>query len=156
MAKDGGFLPETETKVPIVRLPGSGKVVGVLGSESTFKVTSDETGGAYAVLEQSVLPGHGPPRHVHRRETEIFYVLEGTFEFTVGDQAILAPAGTTAVAPRDIPHAFRNVGAATGKLLLTVIPGHFANYFIEVDAVAEPDLDTIRALCAKYEVDILV
>ena len=46
------FLPETETTVPIIRGPGEGKVVGVLRDQSTFKVTSEETGGAYAILEQ--------------------------------------------------------------------------------------------------------
>jgi hypothetical protein len=63
------FLPETETTVPIIRGPGEGKVVGVLRDQSTFKVTSEEIGGAYAILEQKIPPGHGPPLHVHRHET---------------------------------------------------------------------------------------
>src|SRR5262245_43649329 len=75
MADDRVFLAETETAVPIVHPPGSGRVVGVLGGRSTFKVLSEQTGGAYALLEQEVPPGHGPPLHVHRHETEIFYIL---------------------------------------------------------------------------------
>ena len=43
------------------------------------------------------------------------------------------------VGPRDIPHTFRNVGSSDGRLLLTVIPGHFANYFIEVDGMRDED-----------------
>jgi quercetin dioxygenase-like cupin family protein len=155
MAERGGFLPETETKVPIVHPPGSGKVVGVLGGESTFKVLSEQTGGAYAVLEQLVPPGHGPPLHVHRHESEIFYILEGTFEITLGDQTIPAPAGSLAVGPRDIPHTFRNIGPTAGKLLLTVIPGRFADYFLEIDRVPDPDLATIKEYCARYDVEIL-
>lgn len=155
MTEPGGFLPESETTVPIVRPPGSGRVVGVLGSESTFKVLPEQTGGAYALLEQLVPPGHGPPRHVHRHETEVFYVLGGTFEFTLGDETVLAPAGTTAVGPRDIPHTFRNVGPETGKLLLAVIPGRFARYFIEVDGLPDGDRAAIAALLAKYDVEIL-
>ena len=85
----GKFLPETETTAPIIRGPGEGKVVGVLRDQSTFKVMSEETGGAYAILEQKIPPGHGPPLHVHRHETEIFYVLEGQFEITVGEQCPL-------------------------------------------------------------------
>ena len=46
------FLQETETTVPIIRGPGEGKVVGVLRDQSTFKVLSEQTGGAYAILEQ--------------------------------------------------------------------------------------------------------
>ena len=125
MAEDRAFLAETETIVPIVHPPGSSKVVGVLGGQSTFKVLSEQTGGAYARLEQQVPPGQGPPLHVHRHETEIFYVLEGLFEITLGDRTVEAPPGALAVGPRDIPHTFRNVGPTPSKLLLTVIPGRF-------------------------------
>lgn len=149
------FLPETETKVAIVRRPGEGKAVGVLGDRTTFKVLSEETGGAYALLEQQIPAGSGPPLHVHRHETEIFYILEGEFEFTLGDQVVSAPVGTMIVGPRDIPHTFRNVGAKEGRLLLTVLPGRFANYFIDSDGVHDSDLATIKALCARYDVEIL-
>src|SRR3954469_6554927 len=101
------FLPEIETTVPIIRGPGEGKVVGVLRDQSTFKVTSEETGGAYAILEQKIPPGHEPPPHVHRHETETFYVLEGEFEITTGGQKVMATAGAIVVGPRDIPHTFR-------------------------------------------------
>lgn len=155
MADKQPFLAETETRLPIIHPPGSGKVVGVLGSESTFKVLSAETGGAYAILEQSILPGHGPPLHVHRHETEVFYILEGDFEVTIGDKKIPAPKGTMALGPRNIPHTFKNVGLTPGKLLLTVIPGRFADYFIDVDNVPDRDIATIKRLCAKYDVEIL-
>jgi len=155
MADNTQFLPRTGTNVPIIHPAGSGKVVGVLGHQSTFKVLASQTGGAYAVLEQQVPPGHGPPLHVHRHETEIFYILEGQFELTVGDQKVAAPAGATAVCPRNIPHTFRNIGPAVGKLLLTVIPGRFADYFVEVDSVPDHDRAAIKALCAKYDVEIL-
>jgi mannose-6-phosphate isomerase-like protein (cupin superfamily) len=92
---------------------------------------------------------------VHRWDIEIFYILEGQFEFTVGDQKIAAPAGSLLVGPRLIPHTFRNVGDSVGKLLLTVIPGRFANYFIEVDGMPDADKAATRVLCAKYDVEIL-
>lgn len=155
MSASGTFLPETETAVPIIRLPGEGPVVGVLRDQSTFKVLSEQTGGAYAILEQRIPAGHGPPLHVHRHETEVFYILEGQFEITIGEQKVPAPAGALVVGPRNIRHAFRNVGTTVGRLLLTVIPGRFANYFIEVDGVADNDRAAIKALCAKYEVEIL-
>jgi quercetin dioxygenase-like cupin family protein len=151
----GNFLPETETTVPIIRGPGEGKVVGVLRDQSTFKVRSEETGRAYAILEQKIPSGHGPPLHVHRHETEIFYVLEGQFEITIGDQKVTAPAGALVVGPRNIPHTFRNVGSQDARLLLTVIPGRFANYFIDVDGVDDGDQAAIKAIIAKYDVEIL-
>ncbi len=155
MSEGRSFLPQTETTVPIIRGPGEGKVVGVLRDRSTFKVLSEQTGGAYAILEQVIPAGHGPPLHVHRHETEIFYVLEGEFEITIGDRKVAAPAGALVVGPRDIRHTFRNVGPREGRLLLTVIPGRFANYFLEVDGVPDGDRAAIKALCAKYEVEIL-
>ncbi len=155
MSDGAQFLPRTETAVPILHPPGSGKQVGVLGGRSTFKVQSAQTGGAYALLEQEVPPGGGPPLHVHRHETEIFYILEGQFEVTVGGQRVPAPPGTTAVCPRDIPHTFRNVGPGGCRLLLTVIPGRFADYFLEVDDVPDHDREAVRALAAKYGVEIL-
>jgi quercetin dioxygenase-like cupin family protein len=155
MAEDRAFLAETETIVPILHPPGSGKVVGVLGGQSTIKVLSEQTGGAYALLEQQVPPGLGPPLHVHRHETEIFCILEGLFEITLGDRTVEAPPGALAVGPRDIPHIFRNVGPTPSKPLLTVIPGRFSNYFLEVDGLPDEDLDTIKAFCAKYDVEVL-
>jgi quercetin dioxygenase-like cupin family protein len=155
MADRGQFLPQTEMAVPIIHPPGSGKVVGVLGGEMTVKVLSEQTGGAYAIIEQQVPPGHGPPLHIHRHETEIFYILEGQFEVTIGGQTVTAPAGAMVVGPRDIPHTFRNVGPATGKLLLTIIPGRFADYFLEAEGVPNHDRPAIKALSAKYGVEIL-
>ena len=145
----------TETAVPIIHGPGEGKKVGVLRSQSTFKVESAQTQGAYAILEQLIPAGHGPPLHLHRHETEIFYVVEGQFEVTIGDQKIPAPPGAIATCPRDIPHTFRNVGTTQGKMLLTVIPGRFSQYFAEVDKVNDGDKAAIIALCKKYDVEIL-
>jgi mannose-6-phosphate isomerase-like protein (cupin superfamily) len=155
MADQSSFLPETETHVPIIHPPGGGKVVGVLRDQSTFKVLSEQTGGAYAILEQKIPAGHGPPLHVHRHETEIFYILEGEFEVRIGDRTVPAPAGAIVVGPRDIPHTFRNIGTTDGRLLLTVIPGRFANYFIDVDGMDDNDYAAIRALAAKYDVSFL-
>jgi quercetin dioxygenase-like cupin family protein len=99
MTERRDFLPETETKVPIIQPPGGGKVVGVLRDQSTFKVLSEQTNGAYAILEQKIPAGHGPPLHVHRHETEIFYILDGQFEVSIGDQKVPAPPGAIVVGP---------------------------------------------------------
>jgi hypothetical protein len=68
---------------------------------------------------------------------------------------VAAPAGALVVGPRNIPHTFRNVGSQDARLLLTVIPGRFANYFIDVDGVDDGDQAAIKALIAKYDVEIL-
>jgi quercetin dioxygenase-like cupin family protein len=149
------FLPETETTVPIIRGSGEGKVVGVLRDRSLFIVLPEETGGAYAILEQTIPAGHGPPLHVHRHETEIFYILDGEFEVTIGEQKVRATAGALVAGPRNIPHTFRNIGTQDAHLLLTVIPGRFANYFIDVDSLNDDDHATVIALLDKYEVELV-
>jgi hypothetical protein len=68
---------------------------------------------------------------------------------------VTATAGAIVVGPRDIPHTFRNVGSQDAHLLLTLIPGRFANYFIDVDGVDDDDHAAIKALVAKYDVEIL-
>lgn len=155
MVEPNAFLPQTELTEPIVLPPGGGKPVGVLGAVSTFKVLPEQTGGAYAILEQQVPAGHGPPLHVHRHETEVFYILEGQFELTVGSDKVPAPPGSILVGPRDVPHTFRNVGTTPGRLLLTVIPGRFANYFIDVDGISDGNHERIKQLTAVYGVEIL-
>lgn len=145
----------SETTVPIIHPPGDGRLVGVLADHSTYKVESAQVNGAYAILEQTILPGGGPPYHVHRHETEIFYILEGEFELTVGGEKVHAPAGAIAVCPRDIPHTFRNVGTGPARLLLTIIPGRFGDFFREVDRIDPSDKSAIRELAAKYDVEIL-
>jgi Cupin domain len=72
----------------------------VLRDRSLFKVLPEETGGAYAILEQTIPAGHGPPLHVHRHETEIFYILDGEFEVTIGEQKVHATAGALVAGPR--------------------------------------------------------
>jgi quercetin dioxygenase-like cupin family protein len=114
MTERRSFLPETETKVPIIQPPGGGKVVGVLRDQSTFKVLSEQTNGAYAILEQKIPAGDGPPLHVHRHETEIFYILDGQFEVIIGDQTVPAPAGAIVVGRVISPTPFAMSARPTG------------------------------------------
>jgi mannose-6-phosphate isomerase-like protein (cupin superfamily) len=102
-----------------------------------------------------VPPGGGPPLHVHRHETEIFFVVDGQFEILVGDQTVTGQAGTSAVCPRDIPHTFRNISKVPACLTITIIPGHFSEYFERVDAVDPDDHEAIRDLAAEYGVEVL-
>ena len=145
----------SEIQSPIVRRDKEGPTVEILGGRLTFKVLSDETGGAYAIIDQTVPPGHGPPLHVHRKETEIFYVAAGTFEVQCGEDIHRLNAGSLFVGPRDIPHRFENVGETPGRLVLTVFPGRFANYFLEVAEVPANDEQQMVALLAKYQVELV-
>ena len=62
--------------------PGEGESYLSLASQVTIKVPSEATGGAFAVMEHVVPPQSGPPPHTHA-ETEVIYIVEGTFAVTV-------------------------------------------------------------------------
>ena len=92
----------------IIRNPGEGRTIAVVGDVYRFLATGEGTDGKYAVWEAIVPPGGGPPLHVHSREEEGFYVLEGEITFQIGDQRLVASAGTFANMPVGTPHSFKN------------------------------------------------
>ena len=116
--------------------PGEGNSYWVVGDFITIKVTGKDTQGAFAVVETTTPPQVGPPPHVHSREDETFYVLEGTFEFLTGNRTFTATAGAMVHGPRGIPHTFKNVGNTTGKLLVIATPAGFEEFIAEVGAPA--------------------
>jgi mannose-6-phosphate isomerase-like protein (cupin superfamily) len=82
------------------RRAGAGDVYVGPGDLYRFLVTGAETGGAYFPMEAFVPLGGGPPLHIHTREDETFYVLEGTCEFRLGDELVTAGPGDFVSVPR--------------------------------------------------------
>lgn len=76
------------------------------GSLFTFPAIGEETQGQFALIEAVVRKGNAPPRHVHDREDEAFYVLEGETTVSVVDRSTAATPGTMIFLPRDIAHSF--------------------------------------------------
>ncbi len=83
----------TQVTSPTFRRPRVGRTIAIVGDVYRFLATGAETGGAYASFEALVPPGGGPPPHVHTREAESFYVLEGEITFRAGDETMRAAAG---------------------------------------------------------------
>lgn len=107
-------------------------VYSVVGDRYTFLLTGEQTGGDYSVIDAFVLPGNGSPPHVHRREDEAFYVIDGEFEFIVAGEPIRVTAGGFLFARRDIPHNFTNVGTTPGRMIFTITPAGLEQFFAEV------------------------
>jgi len=101
-------------------------------------LSGPDTGGAYCLLEVSLAPGIGVPRHTHTREDETYYVTSGELEVIVGDQIFVLKAGDTLMAPRDIPHQLRNSGSTTNHYLLVFSPPGFEE-FVTATALPAPD-----------------
>jgi hypothetical protein len=72
-----------------------GDAFWVVGDTYAIKTSAQLTGGAYGLVEASVPPGSGPPPHVHTREDEAFYVLDGQLEFTAGSRPFWPAPATT-------------------------------------------------------------
>jgi quercetin dioxygenase-like cupin family protein len=127
----------------IVRGPGEGRTLLVgAGDRVTYKVRSSETDGSYFCFEVSTTPGFGPPLHTHSYR-ELFYVLEGEYEFTVerdGElQTIAGPAGTAVAVPPNVPHTFKNTRAAPARLLFVHEPAALEGFFEEFGVPVEAD-----------------
>jgi mannose-6-phosphate isomerase-like protein (cupin superfamily) len=152
------FLP-TGDKLPIVLQPGEGKVLDVLGELLTIKVAGEDTDGTYTIIQNVSPPSGGPPLHLHHREDEAFYVLEGEYEIQSGDDRINATPGTFVFAPRKMPHTFRNVSAGRSKVLVIVTPAGIEKFFEELNEVAKRgplDLGRVKEIAERYEIELML
>jgi quercetin dioxygenase-like cupin family protein len=120
------------TAQPTLRNPTEGRTIAVVGDVYRFLATGEDTNGKYALWEAIVPPGGGPPPHVHSREEEGFYILEGEITFQIGGQPVVATAGMFANMPVGTPHSFRNESAQSAKMLISVAPAGIENMFFEV------------------------
>src|SRR6478672_3116971 len=143
---------------PVVVLPNSGEQLKIAGSQTFHKIKSSNTQGVFSVVEFVTPPGKGVALHVHEREDELVYLLEGEIEVTLGDQKMKAVPGVMALLPRRIPHGFTNIGNKPSRLLDTILPGQFDNYFVELAGLftrGEPSQEQNDALSRKYRIKYL-
>jgi len=156
-----------ETPTDLVKFvrPGEGKRLWVTDELVTFVASADDTGGTYSLTDSTVPPQGGPPPHVHHREDEAFWILEGELEVTVGEKRFIARAGAYIHLPRGVPHAYRNVGAEPARFLTLMVPAGLEKFFEEVGmpvgdaptppALSDEDIATLVAVASRYGVDIL-
>ena len=153
------------THKPIVRTPGQGRTVAVVGDVYRFLATGDDTNGRYSVWEAVVPPGGGPPPHVHSREEEGFFVLQGEVTVHVGDERVVATAGMFVNMPVGTPHSFKNESSAPAKMLISIAPAGLEELFFEIGVpvaqgattAAPPTKDEIEKMLAvapKYGIEI--
>jgi quercetin dioxygenase-like cupin family protein len=109
--------------------------VGLAGVPG-LKASQRSTDGALTVFETSV--GAGPPLHVHDREDECFYVLDGELSIRCGGDAFGAAAGSFVFLPRGRPHRFWAV-AEPARLLLIAVPGGIEDYFHQINTASTDD-----------------
>jgi mannose-6-phosphate isomerase-like protein (cupin superfamily) len=149
--------PEPASTGHLVLDPNGGEQLRFLGA-STMRLKLDRAAnGAIAFYEFISEPGvTGPPQHVHHAHDETFYVVNGTYEFTIGADRTLLQRGAFLFVPRGTPHTFRNAGEELGCIVGTFNPARFANYFRELAAIINatgtaPDRDRWADLYGRYD-----
>ena len=100
------------------------------GALMTFLAVGEETQGKFALIEAVSRKGNDPPPHTHRREDEIFYVLEGEVVASVGDRTIKGTPGTMIFLPRDVRHSF-TIESEHARMLILVTPAGLEGWFKE-------------------------
>ncbi|MBA2767038.1 MAG: cupin domain-containing protein [Solirubrobacterales bacterium] len=133
---------------------------------AVIRATATDTGGQMTIVEMTEPPGAQAPLHVHHREDEAFWILEGDAAFEVGDTTIEAHAGDYLFGPRDIPHRY-TVGDAGCRMLFICTPAGFEDLVIAMSEPAlartlpppsdeEPDMERVAAIAEAHGCELLV
>src|SRR5215470_14749272 len=131
--KDGA--KNSTLRATIVK-PEQAAPLKAFGLDMKVLLSTEATGGAISVLMADHKPGKGPPDHVHFSQEEMFFIVEGTYELTVGGETSTVGRGTIGFIPRNVVHRFRNVGDATACMLDWSLPGGQDRYFKAVSELA--------------------
>jgi quercetin dioxygenase-like cupin family protein len=160
------FVPENEGVLAPLSVPAQAGEARWWGEGlAVIKATGADTGARIAIIEVTEPPGAVAPRHVHHKEDEGFWVLEGEVIFDVGGTTVVARAGDYAFGPRDVPHSYR-VGPDGCRMLFIVTPAGFEDLVRLISVPAEsrslppspqapPDTADFTALVAGYGCEIL-
>jgi mannose-6-phosphate isomerase-like protein (cupin superfamily) len=153
--------------LPAIFQPTADKpVYWVIDHRMTVLVSGEQTNNAYAVLEAFVLPGGGPPPHIHHREDELFYVLDGDITIFAGEQTVRGSAGTCVHIPLGTVHTFKNEGSGPARMVVMYTPAGFENYFSTAGAptthadqtappVTQETLERLQAYAAQFSLEII-
>lgn len=135
------------------------------GTLAVIKTTAAETGGQLTIIDITNPPRFEAPLHVHHRDDEGFWILEGNATFEVGDTTIEARAGDYLFGPRDLPHRY-TAGDAGCRMLFIMVPGGMEEMIRATSEPAasrtlpppldeEPDLDAIKAIVKEHGYELL-
>ena len=128
------------------------------GRDLIFKLTGDQTGGAFDYFIVEVAPRGGPPLHVHHKQDETIHVLKGTFKIRIGDNTFTLKEGGFAHLPANVPHAFLNLTDAQGEVLVVFVPGGGHRFFEDLAPIARAekmDRVAVAQVFTKHDMTLL-
>ena len=133
--------------------------LNVVGEETLVKVSAADSDGQLAFFHLVAPPMSGPPRHVHSREDELFYVLEGELVFELDGARHTVGAGDTVYLRRGVVHAYQNFTLRPARLLIATTPGEFSGFFVDLSAATPPGgipaLEVLNTISDKYGITML-
>jgi len=131
-----------------------GTLADLDGFRIHWKIDGLETGKRFSVVHHPMAPRHlAAPLHRHHREDEYSYVLSGRMGALLGDEVVVAEAGSWVFKPRGQWHSFWNAGDVPCEIIEVISPAGFEDYFRELAAIW-PDLSKAGPILAKYELDL--
>ncbi len=152
----------TESRSVSVLPANQGRAIWFLDTLSLIKVTGEQTGGAFAQVEQILPAGSRTPYHIHYREDESVYLIEGEATFFTGERRLTAKAGSVIFLPRGIPHGFRI--ERPSRTLVLAAPAGFEDFVCEAGREAPqrilppdepPNPENLTRIAARYGIEIL-
>jgi quercetin dioxygenase-like cupin family protein len=111
----------TQTLRPAITRAGEGEARWWFECLAEIKLTGEQTGGLLTIIEITEPPGSEAPLHVHHRDDETFWILDGDLTFEVGGEAVAAAAGDVVFGPRGVPHRY-TVGPNGCRMLFIMTP----------------------------------
>ena len=121
------------------------------GRDLVFKVTGDDTGGAFDYFVVEVAPHGGPPLHVHHRQEESLHVLSGRFKARVGDEEQVLERGGFAFMPSGLPHAFLNLTDQPAEVVIVYTPGGVHPFYEELGPLTRNGTPDRAAVAECFE-----
>src|ERR671933_2468487 len=147
------------------QLPGQGKAFWLATDLHIFKATGEDTDQAFALAELVAQPQFAPPPHIHHREDESYYILEGEFEFLDNNRTFIVGPGSFVYLPKGRLHMHRAAGGAPARALVLVTPAGIEKFIEEAGEPATdkssppappelPELERIVAIAQKYGIEV--
>ncbi|MEI9978078.1 MAG: cupin domain-containing protein [Edaphobacter sp.] len=118
------------------RAPSHESSTWYMNNLTTYLAEKKDTDGQFGLMEAVLVPGNEPPPHIHAREDELYYVLEGEFDVYAGKDAFKVKQGECVFLPRLIPHGFK-IRSPKLRLLLIITPGGLEGAFRGMASPAE-------------------
>ncbi len=141
-----------------------GEAFWFLGSLMAVKARSEDTLGAFTLIEQLAPAGFSAPPHTHTTEEEAFFLLEGEMQVSCGDDSWSLESGGFVFLPREVQHSFSISSRSAARILQITSPAQFERFLAEAAEPArertlpppsEPDIPRMLAAAAKYGYEMM-